>query len=147
MGHHALLSGHTCPVQQGRVSRLAHGHAEPPLLAGEVGKLRGGLLLFCRFLRCRLGAWALRGWFSLTGQYWRLLLGFSEGMILDKSNSGIPIGLGQDYLTHSFITDATPGRPQVDMSPMRLCGQLHLCPSGAAGVGVGPGDRFLKYKW
>lgn len=42
MGHHALLSGHTCPVQQGHVSRLAHGHAESPLLAGEVGKLGGG---------------------------------------------------------------------------------------------------------
>lgn len=76
-----------------------------------------------------------------------MLLGFSEGRILDKSNSGIPIELGQDYLTHSFIADATPGRPQVDMSPMRLRGQLHLCPSGAAGVGMGPGDQFLKYKW
>ena len=47
VGHHALLRGHACPAQQGHLSRVAHGHGEPPLdalLAREVGGPGRGLL-------------------------------------------------------------------------------------------------------
>lgn len=77
-----------------------------------------------------------------------MLLGFSEGLILGKSPSGMLVcKAGQDSLTHSFITGATPGRTQMDMSPVSLCGQKHLCLSGAAEVGMGPGGWIFKYKW
>ena len=81
----------------------------------------------------------MAGWLSLLGKYWRVLLGFSEGMILDKSNSGIPVGVGRitSLSSGSFSTDATPGStPGGYASPMR---PAMLLPIRCCWGGMGPG--------
>lgn len=78
--------------------------------------------------------------------FWRVLLGFSEGLILDKSNSGMPVGRGRiTSLTHSLRVPPQ-GDPRWICRPWTYVARrifAHLCCWG----GYGTRWLVLKYNW
>lgn len=68
-------------------------------------------IMFCKFIRCRLEGCDLGVWPPPLGKYCKVLLGFSDGIILDRSNSGMPVGVGRmtSLRSASFKTEETPG--------------------------------------